>query len=223
MLYVVATPIGNLGDITIRAIDTLRSVDFVLSEDTRVTRKLLNHLEIKTPLISFHEHSKESQYENIINLLREGKNLALVTDAGTPAISDPGAFLIQRIREELPETEISPIPGASALITAISVSGINSKEFTFLGFPPHKKGRKTFFDKIEKIAEERPVIFYESKHRILKALDSLKEVTPERKIIIAKELTKIHEEMIFGTAEEVILYFEEHPDKIKGEFVVLVV
>lgn len=239
MLYIVATPIGNLADITFRAVDTLRSVDFILSEDTRVTKKLLNHFDISTPLISFNDNSDESKYEKIFSLLEEGKNLALVTDAGTPAISDPGAFLIKRIKERfasysvsdsasssalVEELKISPIPGPSALVAALSASGILAKEFAFLGFPPHKKGRQTFFDKISKISDEleMPVVFYESKHRIMKTLESLVETCDKKKITIARELTKIHEEIVSGQPAEVLNYFLQNPDNIKGEFVVIV-
>jgi len=148
MLYIVATPIGNLEDITLRALRILKEVDLVLCEDTRETGKLLHHYEIKKPLKSFHAQSKLSRIDDIIEILREGKSLALVTDAGTPAISDPGSFLIQKIKEELPETKIVPIPGASALTAAFSASGITGGEFTFLGFLPHKKGRETLFKEI---------------------------------------------------------------------------
>jgi 16S rRNA (cytidine1402-2'-O)-methyltransferase len=222
MLYVVATPIGNLEDITLRAISTLKSVDFILSEDTRVTQKLLNYFDISTPTISFHEYSDQSKYEKILDLLEKGKDLALVTDAGTPAISDPGYFLVQTVREKLPEVKISPIPGASALTALVSVSGINMKEFTFLGFPPHKKGRKTFFENVVDASQKNPVIFYESKHRIIKALESLEVLIPNQKIVIGREMTKIFEEIISGTVEEVREYFSENPSKLKGEFVIIV-
>lgn len=225
MLYIVSTPIGNLADMTFRAVETLNEVDFILAEDTRVTKKLLNHFEIKTPTISFNEHSDEGKYQKIFDLLDDGKKLALVTDAGTPAISDPGAFLIKRIREEFTngnKIKISPIPGASAAITALSVAGLSQKEFTFLGFPPHKKGRKTFFEKVSQKALEHPVVFYESTHRIIRALESLNENCPDRKILVFKELTKIYEEIIDGTASEILQYFSDNPDKTKGEFVVIV-
>lgn len=222
MLYVVATPIGNLEDITLRAISTLKSVDFILSEDTRVTGKLLHHFEIETPMISFHEYSDDNKYEKIIGMLEDGKSLALVTDAGTPAISDPGYFLVQRIREQLPENKIVAIPGASALTAAVSISGFNMKEFTFLGFPPHKKGRKTFFENIVEQIKDRPVVIYESKHRLIKALESLNNLLPENKIVVAKELTKMFEEVISGTPSEILEVFSENHDKIKGEFVVII-
>ena len=185
MLYIVATPIGNLEDITLRALRILKEVDLVLCEDTRETGKLLHHYEIKKPLKSFHAQSKLSRIDDIIEILREGKSLALVTDAGTPAISDPGSFLIQKIKEELPETKIIPIPGASALTAAFSASGITGGEFTFLGFLPHKKGRETLFKEITQ--GERAYIFYESPHRILKALKDIEEVLGDPVIVITRE------------------------------------
>lgn len=220
MLYIVATPIGNLEDITLRALRILKESDFILSEDTRVTKKLLNHFEISVPLISFHEYSEESKFQRIFDLLKEGKDIALVTDAGTPAISDPGSYLIKKVREKIPETKIIPIPGPSAFVALLSVSGFAGSEFTFLGFPPHKKGRKTFFERISR--SELPVVFYESTHRLKKALESLNEVCPEKNIVLGKELTKIYEEIIIGNPAEVLEYFNLNPLKTKGEFVLLV-
>lgn len=220
MLYIVATPIGNLEDITLRALRILKDSDFILSEDTRVTKKLLNHFEISVPLISFHEYSEESKFQKIFDLLKEGKNITLVTDAGTPAISDPGSYLVKKVREEIPETKIIPIPGPSAFVALLSVSGFDGNEFTFLGFPPHKKGRKTFFERISR--SELPVVFYESTHRLKKALESLNEFCPEKNIVLGKELTKIYEEIITGNPAEVLEYFNLNPIKIKGEFVFLV-
>lgn len=219
-LYIIATPIGNLEDITLRAIRILKEVDLILCEDTRVTKNLLTHYNINKPLESFHAQSKVSKVDKIIKYLEEGKNLALVTDAGTPAISDPGSFLIEKVKEELPEVKIIPIPGASALTAAFSASGITGGEFTFLGFLPHKKGRETLF---KEIAEgKRAYIFYESPHRILKALESLKKFCPNKKVTIARELTKIFEEFVSGTPIEVASYFETNKDKVRGEFVVIV-
>ncbi len=189
-LYIVATPIGNLEDITFRAIRILKEVDMVLCEDTRVTAKLLAKYEIRKSLRRFDAHSSESGREAIIELLREGKNIALVTDAGTPGISDPASLLVLDVRRELGnEISVVPIPGASALTSALSASGIPASDFTFLGFLPHKKGRQTLMKEIGE--SERAVVFYESPHRILKALAELKAVAPERKITIARELTKI--------------------------------
>ncbi len=220
MLYIIATPIGNLEDITLRALRILKEVDMVLCEDTRETGKLLHHFDIKKPLKSFHAQSKISRIDDIIVMLAEGKTLALVTDAGTPAISDPGSFLIQKIKEELPDTKIVPIPGASALTAAFSASGITGGEFTFLGFLPHKKGRETLFKEISQ--GERAYIFYESPHRILKALESLKTFCPDKKITIAREITKIFEEIVSGKPEELLVYFNENTEKVRGEFVVMV-
>lgn len=218
--YVVGTPIGNLSDMTPRAIQTLREVDFILCEDTRVTQKLLNHFEIKNKTLSFHKFSEDNKYQKIFDLLEEGKNLALVSDAGTPAISDPGAYLIKEIREKLPEVEIITIPGPSALTAAISIAGLESEKFVFIGFPPHKKGRKTFFEELA--SYKIPVVFYESKHRILKALESLNEIVPERDIFLAKELTKFNEKYFSGKASEIIEKLQGDQNLLKGEFVVIV-
>jgi 16S rRNA (cytidine1402-2'-O)-methyltransferase len=219
-IYVVGTPIGNLQDMTPRAIQTLREVDFILCEDTRVTQKLLSHFEIKNKTLSFHKFSEDNKYQKIFDLLNNGKNLALVSDAGTPAISDPGAYLIKEIRENLPEVEIVTIPGPSALTAAISIAGLTSEKFVFIGFPPHKKGRKTFFEEVA--SYEIPVIFYESKHRILKALESLSEIVPNREIFLAKELTKLNEKYFTGTANEIIEKLKTDENLLKGEFVVII-
>ncbi len=221
-LYIVATPIGNLEDITLRAIRVLKEVDMILCEDTRVTRNLLKHYDIKTPTMSYHAHSKLSQVEKIFELLREGKDLALVSDAGTPTISDPGVLLVQQVREEFSnEVVIVAIPGSSALVAALSVGGITSAQFTFYGFLPHKKGRETIFKEIS--SSKRTSVFYESPHRILKTLDSLREhLKEDRKMAVARELTKIYEEVVRGSINEVRAYFADNPDKIRGEFVVIV-
>lgn len=172
-LYIVATPIGNLEDMTMRAVRILGEVDYVLCEDTRVTKNLLNHYKINTPSISYHQHSNLQKVEYIISLLAEGKNLALVTDAGTPGISDPGGLLVQKVLEEFGEdVKVESVPGASAVTAALSISGISADKFFFLGFPPHKKGRQTFLKKI--LHSEYPVVVYESKHRIIKFLEELK-------------------------------------------------
>ncbi len=221
--YVVATPIGNLGDITIRAIETLKNVDLILCEDTRVTKKLLDKYEIKKPTMSYHAQSKLAKVDRIFKLLEEGKDLALVSDAGTPGISDPGAMLVSKIKEHSDlrySVDVIPIPGASAVITALSASGLPTHEFTFLGFLPHKKGRETLFKEISEA--KRTMVFYESPHRILKTLESLSKFCPEKKICIARELTKIYEELKTGTAKELLRYLNENPVKQKGEFTVLV-
>src|SRR3989344_6074911 len=169
--YVVATPIGNMGDITFRAIEILKEVDLILCEDTRETKKILQKYAINKPTMSYHTQSKLAKIDKIFELLEEGKNLALVSDAGTPTISDPGAMLISKIKENLGDIEIIPIPGASAVIAALSASGLPAHEFTFLGFLPHKKGRKSLFKEIAE--SKRTMVFYESPHRILKKLVSL--------------------------------------------------
>ncbi|HMP67602.1 MAG TPA: 16S rRNA (cytidine(1402)-2'-O)-methyltransferase [Candidatus Paceibacterota bacterium] len=228
MLYIVATPIGNLEDITLRAIRVLAEVDFILAEDTRNTRKLLNHLEIKTPTISFHEHSRENDYEKIFQLLRDGKKLALVTDAGTPAISDPGSKLVARIQEmivsgELSDIKVISIPGPSSLTAAISIAGIKKTSFYFAGFSPHKKGRETFFKNLsEKIDDETFFVFFESPHRIMKAIESLKKFSPDKNVVIVKEVSKIFEEVFAGKPAELAQIFQANPDKLRGEFVIMV-
>ena len=218
--YVIGTPIGNLEDITLRAIRVLSEVDYILCEDTRVTRNILKKYSISKPTISYHTQSKLSKIDDVIAMLKDGKNLALVSDAGTPTISDPGSLLISHILKESPETKVISIPGPSALISALSISGFPSSDFLFLGFLPHKKGRETLFKEIA--ASERTVAFYESPHRILKALESLQKFAPEKKVVIARELTKIYEEFVTGTATELLAHFDEHKDTVRGEFVVLV-
>lgn len=221
-IYIVATPIGNLEDITLRAIRTLKEADVILCEDTRVTGKLLARYEVDKPLLSYHAHSKLSKVDKIFALLEEGKNLALVSDAGTPAISDPGCLLVAQVREKFGNgVAIVPIPGASAVLSALSVSGFPTSEYLFLGFLPHKKGRETLFREIA--ASKRTVVFYESVHRIEKALVSLAEhLEPERRILVSREITKLHEEHIHGNLLEVIEHFRSHPDRIRGEFVLVV-
>lgn len=217
MLYVVATPIGNLEDITLRALRILREVDVVLCEDTRMTKKLLAHFDIHTPALSYHSHSTDKKEDSILELLREGKTLALVSDAGTPGISDPGVSLIARVRRECGEVKIESVPGPTALTAALSIIGFPTQPMTFLGFPPHKKGRETFFTQLSEY--EHTVVFYESTHRLVKALEAIREKQPERQMAIAKELTKIHERVLFGTAEELLGQLENDPVLTKGEFV----
>lgn len=223
-LYIVGTPIGNLEDITLRAIRTLKEVDLVLCEDTRVTKKLLSHYDIHKPTQSFHAHSTLSKVDQVIDMLREGSNIALVTDAGTPAISDPGSLLVAKVRDTLgSDVKIIAIPGPSAITAALSIVGISSGDFVFLGFLPHKKGRETLFKEIA--GTDRAVVFYESPHRIIKSLASLvshvSKDQPDRKVSVARELTKIFEEVVQGTPEEVLKYFETNPEKERGEFVVI--
>lgn len=222
MLSVVATPIGNLGDITFRAIETLKHADAIACEDTRVTSKLLSRFEISKPLLIYHAQSGRLAATRILSMLGEGKHIALVTDAGTPGISDPGSQLVTEVRKTFKdEVRIVSIPGPSALTAALSIAGIPTHEFVFVGFLPHKKGRKTLF--MEIAASERTMVFYESPHRILKALESLSEVLDDtRKVVVLRELTKIHESLIDGTATEVFDYFNTHPQHVRGEFVVCV-
>lgn len=218
MLYIVATPIGNLGDITLRALETLKNVGLILCEDTRVTKKLLFHYEITKPTSSFHEHSDERKIASLIERLRTGENMALVTDAGTPGLSDPGNVLVGAAIEA--GIGVVPIPGASALTALVSVAGVDMREFTFLGFPPHKKGRQTFF---REVGESKiPVMYYESPHRVIKNLDLLQELAPSKKIILGRELTKIFEEIVRGDTESILDHFEKYPEKIKGEFTIIV-
>jgi 16S rRNA (cytidine1402-2'-O)-methyltransferase len=220
-LSVVATPIGNLGDITLRALDTLKNADVIACEDTRVTSKLLAKYSIEKPLVIFHARSGKLATERILSLLGEGKRVALVTDAGTPGISDPGNELVAQVRSRLPDASIESVPGASALAAALSIAGAPTHEFVFLGFLPHKKGRVTLFKEIADM--ERAAVFYESPHRIEKALTSLAEVLPEgRTVTVARELTKLHEALVQGTAREVSEHFKRHPDQVRGEFVVIV-
>ncbi|MGE5541252.1 MAG: 16S rRNA (cytidine(1402)-2'-O)-methyltransferase [Bacillota bacterium] len=221
-LSVVATPIGNLGDITLRAIETLRDADAIACEDTRVTAKLLARLDIQKPLLIYHAQSGKLAADRILTQLAEGKRIALVTDAGTPGISDPGSELVAQVKERLGnEVRIEAIPGPSALTAALSIAGIPTHEFTFVGFLPHKKGRQTLFQQIAE--SNRTMVFYESPHRIEKALASLAEVLDEkRRVIVLRELTKIHESVVEGTAEEVAAYFTAHPGEVRGEFVVCV-
>jgi len=222
-LYIVATPIGNLEDITKRALRILTEVDLILCEDTRTTKKLLEHYQIKTPTLSYHQHSGLQKIDYIINLLKQGKNLALVSDAGTPGISDPGNKLIEEIKESLKEeVKIIPIPGPSAVTTAASISGFPVDKFIFMGFPPAKRKRKKFFEEIirQLVNLKYPVIFYESPHRILKTLNELKILNQNLKIVVARELTKKFETTYRGDVGKVIEEIEK--DKIKGEFVVIV-
>lgn len=216
--YVIATPIGNLEDITLRALRILKEVDLVLCEDTRVTRKLFEKYQISTSMMSYHAQSGEAKVDIILEKIEEGKNIALVTDAGTPGISDPGSMLISQIREKFPELTIIGIPGASALTGALSIAGVPTHEFVFLGFLPHKKGRETLFKEIA--SSERTMVFYESTHRILKTLESLSKIN--KKVTIVRELTKIYEEVLQGSAEEILKILTDTPEKQKGEFVVIV-
>jgi 16S rRNA (cytidine1402-2'-O)-methyltransferase len=220
-LFIVGTPIGNLEDITFRAVRTLKEVDLILCEDTRVTRRLLEKYEIQNKqLTTYNEERSGVAIEKIAEWLEDGKNVALVSDAGTPGISDPGTYLVQKIREVLPEVGIESVPGPSALTAALSIAGVPVSDFVFLGFLPHKKGRETLFKEIA--VSERAMIFYESPHRILKTLESIEKHSPHKKVTIARELTKVFEQIISGTASELLKYFAINSDKVRGEFVVVV-
>lgn len=224
-LSVVATPIGNLEDITLRALRTLKEADVIACEDTRVTKKLLAHFDIHTPTVSFHANSGERGFAKILKLLDEGKHVALVSDAGTPGVSDPGLELLSVIREKMGGegrgVDIFSVPGASALPAALAVAGLRAPTFMFHGFLPQKKGRETLLRDIA--SSPRASIFYESPHRILKALASLAASLEEgRRVGVFRELTKLHEEHVVGTAKEVYEHFLEHRDRVRGEFVVIV-
>ena len=211
-LYVVATPIGNLEDMTFRAVRVLKEVDVILCEDTRVTKRLLDKYEITAKQIAtYNEEDSGVAVEKIVHWLEEGKNLALVSDAGTPGISDPGSFLVQKVRELLPDAKIESVPGPSALTAALSIAGVPVHDFVFLGFLPHKKGRETLFKEIAGL--ERTAVFYESPHRIIKALESLQKFAPTKKVVIARELTKMFEQIVSGTPAELLEYFSKNPSK----------
>lgn len=214
-LYIIATPIGNLEDITLRAIKILKEVDLIAAEDTRHTLKLLNHLEISKPLISYHRHNEEIRTEELIKELKTGKNIGLVSDAGTPGICDPGEEIIKKCIEE--SIKVVPIPGACAMINALITSGISTKEFIFLGFLPlNKKSRK---EKLEEIKNaNKTIILYEAPHKLKNTLNDLSDILQSREVVLARELTKIHEEYIRGTVKELM----EKTDNLKGEMILII-
>lgn len=217
-LYVVATPIGNLKDITLRAIDTLESVDAILCEDTRITSRLLSSLSIKKPLILFHQHTPQVKINQLVKKIKSGGRIALVTDSGTPGISDPGSKLIKAVLE-YGKIRMIPLPGPSALTTALSISGAPSKNILFLGFLPHKKGRQTLFKEMKtELGKERTVVFFESPHRIFKTLSSLKKMKLPFRIVIARELTKKFEEVFYGSLTDIDI----RNIKAKGEFTIVI-
>jgi len=216
-LYIVPTPIGNLEDITLRSINVLIDSDLVLCEDTRRSKILMSHYKINTQLKSFHKFNEHKEVDSIVGQIKEGKKISLISDAGTPGISDPGFLIVRTCIES--EIEIECLPGATAFVPALINSGIPSDKFVFEGFLPVKKGRKTRLETLSN--EERTMIFYESPHKILKTLNDFKlNFGPERKISISRELTKVYEENIRGTVEEVISFFGDK--KIKGEIVIVV-
>lgn len=222
--YIVGTPIGNLEDMTFRAVRVLKEVDLILCEDVSNAQKLFKHFEISTKATNYFANSKLSKIDNILQDLEEGKNIALISDAGMPTISDPGSLLIKKIYEaknKYLDVDIKVVPGATALTAGFSLSGLTGNEFTFYGFLPHKKGRETIFKEITE--SERVSIFYESVHRIEKCLESLSKILEEgRVVVVARELTKMHEEVVRGNAMEVKKYFKDNKDKVRGEFVVIV-
>lgn len=213
-LYLIATPIGNLNDITYRAVEILKEVDIIAAEDTRHSLKLLNYLEISKPMISYHRHNEDTKTAELIRILKDGKNIGLITDAGTPGISDPGEEVVKEAIKE--QIDVIPIPGACALINALIASGLGTKEFAFYGFLPlDKKLRDEKFDDIQK--QNKTIIFYEAPHRLIKTLQEIEQRLGNIEVVIAKELTKIHETFIRGTIEEVL----ETLDDVKGEYIVL--
>lgn len=214
-LYIVATPIGNLEDITLRAINILKAVDIIIAEDTRHSLKLLNHLEISKPLISYHRHNEEDKTESILEKIEEGKNIALISDAGTPVISDPGEFIVKEAIER--EISIIPVPGACAIITALMAAGVDTRNFTFYGFLSLNK--KIRIKELEQIKNNiNTVILYEAPHKIKNTLQDLENYVEGRKIVLARELTKIHEEFIRGSIKEI----KDKLQNPKGEYVVII-
>lgn len=215
-LYLVPTPIGNLKDITLRALETLQQVDIIAAEDTRQTLKLLNHFEIRKPLLSYHKFNEQIKSDKIIDLIMEGKKVALVSDAGTPGISDPGSVVVQRCIEKAIEFEV--LPGATAITTALVYSGLDTTKFLFRGFLPREnKDRKVIADEL--LQSQETLIFYEAPHRLIDTLTFLLEMFGDRKIAVCRELTKIYEEIYRGTLKQAVQYFIEN--KPRGEFVLI--
>ena len=219
-LSIVATPIGNLEDVTLRALRTLKECDVIYAEDTRVISKLLARYELQKPLQRLDAATEAKKADEIIERLAAGERVAYVSDAGTPGISDPGTRLVAQVRDQSPETRIEAIPGASALTAALSVAGIDTTHFVFLGFLPHKKGRQTALQGIASC--EMPTVLYESPHRIEKLLEELENLSLSS-VVVARELTKIHEEVVSGTVAQVRAHFAAHPGSVRGEFVVILV
>lgn len=217
-LFIVATPIGNLEDITFRAVRTLKEVDLILAEDKRVSKRLLDHYEIKKPMLPWHQHSRDNDWQKVKEALSSGKDVALVSDAGTPGISDPGGKLIELILGQLPDIKIIPIPGASALTAIVSVAGIPMDKFVFLGFLPHKKGRQTIIQSIKDA--DKPVVFFESVHRIIKTLEAMSGC--EKYMIVGRELSKQFETIYRGKAEDILDDLKGDKKQQKGEFVIIV-
>ncbi len=219
MLYIVTTPIGNLSDTSERMIRTLKDSDFILCEDTRVTRKLCSKFEIETPLISYHHHSGDKKKAEILKKLQGGKNLALVSDSGTPGIADPAGKLIRMIVDGGMDVDITPIPGPSAVTAAASISGFYMNRFTFLGFPPKKRKRSKFLRKV--FSYDHPVIIYESPHRILKTLEELADLDEKKEAVVCRELTKKYERIYRGSIKNIQKNLSDEPHT-KGEFTIII-
>jgi 16S rRNA (cytidine1402-2'-O)-methyltransferase len=218
-LYLVPTPIGNLEDITLRAIRVLGEVDGILAEDTRNSGQLLKHLNISKPLYSHHAHNEHTGVPGVIKMLKEGKSLALISDAGTPGISDPGYLLVKACVDN--GIEVESLPGATAFVPALVNSGFPTDRFVYEGFLPHKKGRQTRWKALAE--EDRTIVLYESPHRLLKALEQIIEfISADRLVMVGREISKLHEQMVRGTATEVLAYFVAHPDKVRGEIVIVI-
>lgn len=217
-LYIIATPIGNLKDMSFRALEALQQVDHILCEDTRHTKKLLSRYNITTPVISYYQHSKFKKVNYILDLLRQGKNLALVSDAGTPGISDPGNKLVYKAIQQVDGAEVVPIPGPSAVITALSVSGLPTDKFIFYGFLPTKKGKQKIY--LQMINNTVTSVFYESPYRVIKTLQTLQDLGLDKEVVVCRELTKKFETIYRGTISEVIDQLKN--DTIKGEFVIVI-
>jgi len=218
-LYLVPTPIGNLEDITLRAIRVLGEVEGILAEDTRNSGQLLKHLNISKPLYSHHAHNEHTGVPGVIKMLKEGKSLALISDAGTPGISDPGYLLVKACVDN--GIEVESLPGATAFVPALVNSGFPTDRFVYEGFLPHKKGRQTRWKALAE--EERTIVLYESPHRLVKALEQIIEfISPDRLVMVGREISKMHEQMVRGTATEVLAYFTTHPDKVRGEIVIVI-
>jgi 16S rRNA (cytidine1402-2'-O)-methyltransferase len=219
VLYIVPTPIGNLGDITHRAIEILNAVDIILAEDTRMTKRLLDKYNIATPLRSYHAFNEHQTTANIIELLREGKTLALVSDAGTPGISDPGFLLVRACREA--GEEVVVLPGPTAFVPALVGSGFPCDRFYFEGFLPHKKGRNTRWKELSKLTHT--IVLYESPFRLIKCLEEIREfLGEERRVCVVREISKIHEQYHYGSASQLHEEFNLHPEKVKGEIVIII-
>lgn len=218
-LYIVATPIGNLEDLTGRAARILGEVDLIACEDTRQTRKLLGRYGISTPMVSYHEHNEQSRALDLLREIEAGKNVALVSDAGTPLIADPGYRLVEQARNR--GIAVSPIPGPSALLTALSASGLPTDSFSFHGFLPAKTGQRK--KRLEELgSSEATLVFYEAPHRILETLEDIEETLGARTVVLARELTKLHEEFLRGTAAEIRDVLKKRPSSVKGEITLMI-